>query len=255
MIDSTTLASQTRAQASQTHNVRKCPVLSGPTTLPEETDASPDNQTTCAQNPFRPDRTSVENSPLPAWRPILRAASCPSCLRVFVVKRENQKVTRPALATTTPAQASQTHNVRKCPVLSGPTTLPEETDASRDSQTTCAPKPSYPDRTLNRARAFASRGPPAPGGAFEIPKTDPVNSPLVVWSRIFFVNCDGLGNRSVFAIERAPPRSEETFSPCGHRKGIGAQCLRLCSFFSFSRKGTAPWQMKQWPPRPISRFR
>ena len=102
-LHSTALGSQTPARASQTHNVRKCPVLSGPTELPGEIDASPYTLTTCAQNPSRPDRTSVGSSPLPtsrppsrspspspngcrssaamAWRPILRAASC---LRAFV---------------------------------------------------------------------------------------------------------------------------------------------------------------------------
>ena len=114
-VHSAAIAPQTPASTSQTDNVRKCPVLSGPTDLPRETDASTDNQTTCAQNRSHPDRTSVGSSSLPtsrppsrspspstrgrrssfavACRPILRAASC---LRVFVVKRENQKATRPA---------------------------------------------------------------------------------------------------------------------------------------------------------------
>ena len=104
-------ATPTPASVSQTHNVRKCPVLSGPTDRSREIDASTDNQTTCAQNPSHPYRTSVGSAPLPTsrppsrspspspsgcrrsvamtWPPILRAASC---LRVFVVRWENQKV-------------------------------------------------------------------------------------------------------------------------------------------------------------------
>ena len=157
MIDSATLVSETKtpAQAPQPNNVLKCPVLSGPPDLSAELDASIDKQTTCAQNPSHPDRTSARTSPLPAsrppspsrcrssvavaWRPILRATSC---LRVFVVKRENQKVPRP-----TPASVSQTHNVWKCPVLSGPIDLSAELDASIDKQTTCAQNLSHPDRT------------------------------------------------------------------------------------------------------------
>ena len=52
------------------------------------------------------------------------------------------------LASATPAQAFQTQNVWKCPVLSGLTDLSGEKDASTDIQTTCDPKPSCPDRTL-----------------------------------------------------------------------------------------------------------
>ena len=90
-VDSTTLASQTPAQASQSHNVRKCPVLSGPTDPPEETNASPDSQTTCAKNPSRPDRTSTGHHP--AQPPFLAfsiqhlAFGCSS--HRFVVNPEN----------------------------------------------------------------------------------------------------------------------------------------------------------------------
>ena len=59
MIDSTTLVSETPTQASQPNNVRKCPVLSGLTDLSKEIDASTYEQTTCAKNPCRPDRTST----------------------------------------------------------------------------------------------------------------------------------------------------------------------------------------------------
>ena len=69
MIDSATIVSETPAYPSQSHNVRKCPVLSGPTDLPEETHASPDTLTTCAQNASHPDRTPVRSSPLPTSRP------------------------------------------------------------------------------------------------------------------------------------------------------------------------------------------
>ena len=118
--DSAAIASQTPAQAPQTHNVRKCPVLSGPTDVPEENGASPDIQTTCAQNPYHPDRTLTLHQPAQPSQP------------------------------QTPASASQTHNVRKCPVLSGPNDLPEENGASTDIKTTCAKNPSRPDRTLTR---------------------------------------------------------------------------------------------------------
>ena len=95
--------------------------------------------------PRRPPSSSpsgCRSSVAVTWRPILRAASC---LRVFVVKRENQKVTRQ-----TPTQASQPNNVRKCPVLSGPTELSVKIDASLDTLTTCAQNPSRPDRTSTR---------------------------------------------------------------------------------------------------------
>ena len=159
MIDSAAISSQTPTQASQPPNVRKCPVLSGPTVLIGFTTASIDSLMTYRHKPPCTDRTSVRSSPLPtsrppsqspspspsgcrisvavAWRPTLRAASC---LRVFVVKRENQKVTRQP-----PTQVSQPHNVRKCPVLSGPSDLSQEIHASPDNQTTCAQTP--PTRT------------------------------------------------------------------------------------------------------------
>ena len=63
MTNSAAISSQTPTQASQPHNVRKCPVLSGPTDLPGEIDASPDSQTTCAQTPPSPDRTWPRHHP------------------------------------------------------------------------------------------------------------------------------------------------------------------------------------------------
>ena len=63
MTNSTTTAPQTPSQASQSHNVRKCPVLSGPTNRPEEIDTSPVMKTTCAQNPSHPDRTFTGHHP------------------------------------------------------------------------------------------------------------------------------------------------------------------------------------------------
>ena len=161
MIDSSAISSQTPAQASQSDNVRKCPVLSGPPVLIGFTTASIYSLMTYRHNPSCTDRTSIESSPLPSSCPPSRSpwpspsrcrssaspgvatdSSCcfvPSCLRG---EKENQKVTRP-----TPTQASQSNNVRKCPVLSGPTDLPGQIDVSPDSQTTCAQNPSRPDRT------------------------------------------------------------------------------------------------------------
>ena len=65
MIDSATIVSETQtpSQAPQSDNVLKCPVLSGPTDLPKEIDASPDIQTTCEQNPSRPNRTLTGHQP------------------------------------------------------------------------------------------------------------------------------------------------------------------------------------------------
>ena len=63
MIDSAAISSQTPTQASQPNNVWKCLVLSGPTDLSVEIDASPDIQTTCEQNPSSPDRTSTGYHP------------------------------------------------------------------------------------------------------------------------------------------------------------------------------------------------
>ena len=78
MIDSATLASETRAQPSQTNNVRKCPVLSGPAKLPLLLPS-----TSCANTSYRnshrtSDRTyrpmttsepaiSPHTQPEPAW--------------------------------------------------------------------------------------------------------------------------------------------------------------------------------------------
>ena len=62
-VDAVTLASQTPAQASQADNVRKCPVLSGPTDPNEQTDLSPYKKTTCAPNPSSPDQTSTGHHP------------------------------------------------------------------------------------------------------------------------------------------------------------------------------------------------
>ena len=56
---SSTLASETPAQAPQSHNVRKCPVLSGLSNRPGKIGASPDTHTSCEQNPSCIDRTSV----------------------------------------------------------------------------------------------------------------------------------------------------------------------------------------------------
>ena len=56
-VDAVTLAPETPSQAPQSDNVRKCPVLSGPTAPDEQTDLSPDNQTTCDPNPSYPDQT------------------------------------------------------------------------------------------------------------------------------------------------------------------------------------------------------
>ena len=69
MIDSPTIASETPAQASQRDNVRKCPVLSGPTDSAEQTDLSPDNQTTCDPNPSNPDQTSTGHHPAQPSQP------------------------------------------------------------------------------------------------------------------------------------------------------------------------------------------
>ena len=63
MVDSATLASETPTQASQPNNVRKCPVLSGPTDTAAQTDLSPDEHKTCDQTPSHPDRTSTGHHP------------------------------------------------------------------------------------------------------------------------------------------------------------------------------------------------
>ena len=63
MIDSATIASETPAQASQTPNVRKCPVLSGPTDPAETMDVSTDTHKTCEQIPSCPDQTSTAPQP------------------------------------------------------------------------------------------------------------------------------------------------------------------------------------------------
>ena len=209
MTHSPTTASRTSSQVSQSHNVRKCPVLSGPTDLPGETGASPDSQATCAQNHSRSDRTSAGHPPstaqqvaswlrrcwmssastahpssiaqqvgrgdlarlpLPGRRPPTWLACQPdpasrpptvehvsdvllSCLAINdpvsqpLPHIESLMIDSTALVSKTPAQASQPHNVRKCPVLSGPTDLPGETGASPDSQATCAHNHSRPDRT------------------------------------------------------------------------------------------------------------
>ena len=73
------------------------------------------------------------------------------------------------LASKTPAQAPQTHNVRKCPVLSGPTDLFDVIDASTDKQTTCAGKTSHPDRTLTR-HGPSSRTSPLPSIVLSPPR-------------------------------------------------------------------------------------
>jgi len=62
-VNSPTLASQTPAQASQSHNVRKCPVLSGPTDHSGEKNASPDIKTTYDINPSCTDRTLARPAP------------------------------------------------------------------------------------------------------------------------------------------------------------------------------------------------
>ena len=69
MIDSATITSQTPSQAPQSDNVRKCPVLSGPTDLPQEPNLSPDHQTTCDQTASFPDQTSTTPQP-PAVPPL-----------------------------------------------------------------------------------------------------------------------------------------------------------------------------------------
>src|ERR1035437_166876 len=69
MIDSATIVSEIPANASPTDNVRKCPVLSGSTDCTTETDASPNSQTTCRQNPSCPDQTSTGHQPHPAPQP------------------------------------------------------------------------------------------------------------------------------------------------------------------------------------------
>ena len=83
MIDSATLVSETPTQAPQSNNVRKCPVLSGPTDLFDVIDASTDIQTTCAKNLTYRDRTLTGHQPAQPVQP------------------------------QTPANASKTHNVRK----------------------------------------------------------------------------------------------------------------------------------------------
>ena len=167
MLDSPTRAPKTPSQAPQADNVRRCPVLSGPTDLPEHTDPSPDNQTTCAQNPFSPDQTSTGHPPLPApeasatvCEPQAEATSLPSSAASALTGGTSEPkveaasrpivsasvVDSPTPAPKTPSQAPQADNVRKCPVLSGPTDLPEQTDLSVDKQTTCDPNASYPTR-------------------------------------------------------------------------------------------------------------
>ena len=137
MINSPTIASQTPAQTSQSHNVRKCPVLSGPTDLSGEIDASTDTQTTCAQNPSYPDQTWTRHPPC-------------SSSRKAVAPRPAGSALPPHFCILHSTFCIFCANVRKCPVLSGPTDLPREIDASIDNQTTCAQNLSSPDRTSPR---------------------------------------------------------------------------------------------------------
>ena len=58
----------------------------------------------------------------------------------------------PAIVSETPTNASQSHNVRKCPVLSGLTDCSGETDASTDSHKTYDQTSSHLDRTSARSR-------------------------------------------------------------------------------------------------------
>ena len=114
MIDSATIAYQTPSPASHTHNVRKCPVLSGATDLSGEADASIDRQKTYGQNFSCTDRTLTGQHPA----------------------QPPQPETHP--------NASQSDNVRKCPVLSGPTHLSGEADASTDKHKTYDKTPPQP---------------------------------------------------------------------------------------------------------------
>ena len=145
MIDSAAIVSPTLASISQTNNVWKCPVLSGLTYLPDELDASLDNQTTCAQNSYHLDRTLTGHHP--ARPPHPQTPASVSKPKVAAASRRCASASRAVVSPTT-ASTSQTNNVWKCPVLSGLTHLPDELDASPDNQMTCAQNSSDPDRTL-----------------------------------------------------------------------------------------------------------
>ena len=85
MIDSTTLASQTPAPAPTTHNVRKCPVLSGPANLPEEKTHPPTAKQLARKTPPTLTGHPSEVSPLPASGPPSRSpSSSPSGCRSSV---------------------------------------------------------------------------------------------------------------------------------------------------------------------------
>ena len=83
MIDSVTLAPETPTQASQSDNVRKCPVLSGPTDPTDQTDLSSYNHKTCEQSPSSPDQTSPRHHPAQPIPPEPQAAQI-----LFEVPRE-----------------------------------------------------------------------------------------------------------------------------------------------------------------------